>query len=264
MKRILIALSLVLFAAGAFAQEAKKNEPPAVDVATAREMKVRMFEVHNRNPRDVADSIRLLGSGFGNSGVSVNGDLHTITVRDFPENIAAMEEAIKRLDRPAAAAPQIDLRISILIGSKAPLPEATPLPDELASVVKELKSTLVYSHYVLVAADMVHPRPGNVEVRNNGVADSAVLGAKDGGIAPYESYLGNISLTKVGDRDALSGELRFDIRFPFSIEGKTTWQTARFTTPVTVRDGQQLVVGTTSVGDKAVVVVMSAKFAAEK
>jgi hypothetical protein len=89
----------------------------------------------------------LLGSGFKGSALSINNDLHTITVRDFPENLAAIEGAIARLDHATADAPDIEMKISVLIGSKTPLAGAASVPDELAPVVKQLESTLRYAHY---------------------------------------------------------------------------------------------------------------------
>src|SRR5919106_4281558 len=114
MKRIFIALLLV--ATAAFGQDKKAAEP----LNTIRDFRNKIFEIHNRDPRQIADAIRLLGSGVGNAGINVNTDLKTLTVRDFPENIATMEEAIKRLDQPAPATPDIELKISVLIGSKSP------------------------------------------------------------------------------------------------------------------------------------------------
>src|ERR1044072_5490825 len=123
MRKIIIALLLAASTA-ALAQE-KKAAP---DLTSVRDLKSHVFEIKNRDPRVIADAIRLLGSGIGNAGLSINTELKTITVRDFPENIATMEEAIKRLDQPAPATPDIEFKISVLIGSKSPL-SAASVPD---------------------------------------------------------------------------------------------------------------------------------------
>src|SRR5438876_4338293 len=116
MKRIIVAVLLV--ATAAFAQDKKAAEP---EYNSVREFKNKVFEVHNRDPRVVAQSVKLLGSGFKGADLDVNTELKTITVRDFPENIAAIEEAIKRLDHAAAPTPDIEFKISVLIGSKSAL-----------------------------------------------------------------------------------------------------------------------------------------------
>ena len=123
MKRLIAVLLLTL---PALAQEADYN--------TVREFKNKVFEIRNRDAREIAGTIKLLGSGFKGSGMSVNTEMRTITVRDFPENVASIEEAVARLDRAPAARPDILLKISVLIGSKTPLPGAS-IPDELAPVV---------------------------------------------------------------------------------------------------------------------------------
>src|SRR2546423_5613489 len=144
MKHIFVAI--LLTATVAFGQDKKPAEP---EYNTVREFRNKIFEIHNRDPRIVAQSVKLLGSGFKGADISVSTELKTITVRDFPENIAAMEEAIKRLDHAAPQVPDIEFKISVLIGSKTPL-NAASVPDDLAPVVKQLQSTLRYAHYGLM------------------------------------------------------------------------------------------------------------------
>ncbi|MGZ7030980.1 MAG: secretin N-terminal domain-containing protein, partial [Thermoanaerobaculia bacterium] len=110
MKRLIALLSVALFAAPLFAEDTTYN--------TEREFRNKVFTIQNRDARTIAGAIRLLGSGFKGADLNVNEELRTITVRDFPENIAAIDEAIKRLDKAAAPAPDMTLRISVLIGSK--------------------------------------------------------------------------------------------------------------------------------------------------
>src|SRR5213592_1440919 len=133
MKRIIVAI--LLAATAAFAQE-KKAEP---EYNSVREFRNKVFEIHNRDPRVVAQSVKLLGSGFKGADLSVSTELKTITVRDFPENIAAIEEAIKRLDHAAAPTPDIEFKISVLIASKSPLKDMASIPDDLEPIVKQLQ-----------------------------------------------------------------------------------------------------------------------------
>src|SRR5258708_35156090 len=128
MKKIATLLVLLLLAVlPLFADTPKKEE----EFNENKSFKNKVFEVHNRTALDLAATVRLLGSGFKGTGLSVNNDLHTITVRDFPENIAAIEEALSRLDRPEVS-PEVSLNIAILIGSQTPPPGAPPLPQEPA------------------------------------------------------------------------------------------------------------------------------------
>ncbi|HJW09483.1 MAG TPA: hypothetical protein VJ483_07580, partial [Holophagaceae bacterium] len=139
------------------ATPAPKGTPtsePEPDLATLRAMKSKVFEVKHRSPSFLTRSLGALGSGVRGSRMDASefGGLHTITVRDFPENLAAIEEAIKRLDVPAITqkAADVELTVQVLFASKSPTPEAG-LPDDLQGVVKQLKSTLAYRGYTLVA-----------------------------------------------------------------------------------------------------------------
>src|SRR6185503_7272281 len=97
------------------------------DFNSVREYKNKVFTIQNRDPRQIASSIKLLGSGFKGADLAVNYELRTIIVRDFSENLAAMEEAIKRLDLPVSPASDIEMKISVLIASKTALPsESVP------------------------------------------------------------------------------------------------------------------------------------------
>src|SRR6476660_7892542 len=108
MKRITALIAILLLATTAVAQENKLH--------------TKMFVIHNRSPHDIARAIKTLGSGAALAEMTPNDETHTITVRDFPENVAVMEEAIARLDTPAPAAQDVELKISLLIGSKVVLP----------------------------------------------------------------------------------------------------------------------------------------------
>src|SRR5207237_1776410 len=104
----------VLFMA-AFCQAQSQSSPaPSDNYVTNSGFKNRVFEIHNRAPEDLVPVIKLLTSGFKGAQLSASNEFRTITVRDFPENIAAIDEAIKRLDTPEVARPAIDLRMHVL------------------------------------------------------------------------------------------------------------------------------------------------------
>ena len=250
MKRIFIAL--LLMATAAFAQD-KQAEP---EYNSVREFRNKVFEVHNRDAREVAQSIRLLGSGFKGADLSVNEELKTITVRDFPENIAAIEEAIKRLDRAAPATPDIEFKISVLIGSKTAL-NAASIPDDLEPVVKQLQSTLRYSHYGLMTANVQRTKAGMM-LRGSGVAEPTLLGMTPNQERPvfYDYNMTHITTTDTGvDIERFA----FSMRVPIAIKsGEISYQNVGFETPVSLRDKEKVVIGTTTMGDKALIVVVTA------
>src|SRR5205809_2697435 len=209
MKRMIVALLLV--ATAAFAQE--KKAPAEPEYNSVREFKNKVFEIKNRDPRDVAQSVKLLGSGFKGADLNVNTELKTITVRDFPENIAAIEEAIKRLDHAAAPTPDIEFKISVLIASKSPLKDMASIPDDLEPIVKQLQSTLRYSHYGLMTANVQRTKPGN-NLRGSGVAEPTLLGMTPNQERPvfYDYNMNQIASTDSGvDIERFSFSMRVPV-----------------------------------------------------
>jgi len=243
MKRLFVVLLLV--ATAAVAQETKS------------ELRSKVFEIHSRDPRQIADAVRLLGSGLGNSGINVNTELKTLTVRDFPENIATIEEAIKRLDQPAAATPDIEFKISVLIGSKTAL-NAASIPEELEPVVKQLQSTLRYAHYGLMTATLQRTKPGD-GIDGSGVAEPTLLGMTPNQERPvFYSYAMRRITAREGAVDI--EKFNFSMRVPVVVKagGEVTYQNVGFETPVSLGNKEKVVIGTTTMGDKALIVVVTA------
>jgi hypothetical protein len=252
MKRIVILIALLLAATGSFAQ----SEAPASPFRT------HVIEVHHRQPVDIAAAIRLLQSGSKGAELTVNHELRTITVRDYPENLATIEDAIKRLDVPRAASANAMLKIWIAVASKAPIPNAGALPEDLEPVIRELKSTLRYSHYALLSTSMTHVASGT-SAEASGVADASVLGmGVDVLQPPFYTYRLQQPMVTNGERPAVTTEkFSFGIKVPIDGGKGVTYQHVGFETPVTVRDKEKVVIGTTTVGDRAVIVVVSADIA---
>jgi hypothetical protein len=260
MKRITIIIATLFIAASALAQE-KAPAPVAEEYTTVREFRSKVFEVRNQDARQIASSVKLLGSGFKGSALSVNNEMHTITVRDFPENVAAIEGAIARLDQPIANSPDIEMKISVLIGSKTPLPGAASVPEELAPVVKQLESTLRYAHYGLMTASVQRTKPGN-GINGSGVAEPTLLGmtVKEGQPILYSYRLRRI-MAAGGDKPSIDIEnFEFSMRVPIAIGGTNgmQYQSVGFETPVSIHQNEKVVIGTTTMGDKALIVVVTA------
>src|SRR5438552_10761793 len=87
------------------------------DFVTEKGFKSKVFEVKYRDAESLRRVLLTLGSGFKGASISPSSEFKTLTVRDFPENIAAIEEALKRLDTPAAPRPNIELHMHVLIAS---------------------------------------------------------------------------------------------------------------------------------------------------
>jgi len=260
MKRITIIIAVLFIAVSALAQE-KAPAPAAEEYNTVREFRSKVFEVRNQDARQIASSVKLPGSGFKGSALSVNNEMHTITVRDFPENVAAIEGAITRLDQPIGSAPDIEMKISVLIGSKTPLPGAATIPDDLAPVVKQLESTLRYAHYGLMTATVQRTKPGN-GLNGSGVAEPTLLGmtVREGQPILYSYRLRRITSTS-GEKPSIDIEnFEFSMRVPIAVGGTNgmQYQPVGFETPVSIHQNEKVVIGTTTMGDKALIVVVTA------
>ena len=242
MKRVAALVVILLLATTLAAQENK--------------FRTKMFELHNGNAREIARAIRTLGSGTPGSEINFSEETRTITVRDFPENVATIEEAIGRLDKPAPAAPDIELKISLLIGSKNALP-GPGVPDDLTAVVKQLQSTLRYSHYGLLAANIQHTRAGE-GIEGSGVAEPTLIGNTSSNPVFYNYRLRNI---RVEDGTVGVENLTFGMRVPVQMNHATQYQNVGFNTPVSIKQNEKVVIGTTTMGDRAVIVVLIANVA---
>ena len=254
--RAFLALALLVLAApAALAQsEAPRQEDNYV---TQKMFQNRVFDVKNRDPQSLARVLAPLTSGFRGAIVSANPEFRTISVRDFPENIAVIEEAIRRLDMPEAARPSVEFRVHMLVASND---EAlgNRYPAELADVVKQLQSSLGYKNFSLMGSQIVRGKEGRGDNYNRGVADLRMASDTPANKGPvYYSYnLSNVSLD--GARVQID-QFNMEMKVPLWLgEGKIVYETVGFKNPVSLREGERVVAGTTSIADKSVIVVLSA------
>ena len=254
-QRMLLALALLALAApAALAQDAPKQEDSYV---TQKMFKNRVFDVKNRDPGSLVRVLVPLTSGFSGSVVSANAEFRTISVRDFPENIAVIEEAIRRLDTPEVARPGVEFRVHMLVASNE---EAVPnrYPAELSDVVKQLQSTLGYKNFSLIGSQIVRGKEGRGENYNKGVADLRLANDTPASKNPvYFSYnIGGVTLD--GPRVQIE-QFSMSMKMPLWLGGdKIAYEEVGFRNPVTLREGERVVAGTTSVADKNVVVILTA------
>ena len=254
LKFMLLTPALVLaFVSASSAQQPApspaQNQPEA---PTERGLKSRVFEVKYRDPQPLLNAVYHLGSGVKNSAMSANSEFRTITVRDFPENLATIEEALKRLDVPTAPRPNIELHMHVLIASNAG-GTATEAPADLKDVLTQLRGTLNYRNYG-VAASIVQrltETPGGLQGAGTAELPSTNPGVPDSSM-PYEYSLHNVSLVQTA-----TGVTSVQIAdFKFVVSDK---ERARIQTALNLRDGEKVVVGTATMRNRALVIVLTTK-----
>jgi hypothetical protein len=254
MKNFLTAVILVLLVnAASFAQTPSPAQTRLEEeYVTEKGFKSKVFTINHRDPTSLGTVLLPLLSGFKGAIIRANPEFKTLTVRDFPENLATIAEAIKRLDTPTAARPNIELHMHILVGSNSGASTIQP-PAELKDVITQLRGTLTYKSYE-VAGSVVQrltemPRGllrgnGTVEI-SNAPSSNVVL--------PYQYTINSVSLMQspTGGATLQIGE--------FSFATSTDKGPVQVQTALNLRDGEKVVVGTATMRERALIVVLTAK-----
>ena len=178
--------------------------------------------------------------------------LNTVTVRDFPENLAAIEQALKRLDVATPPQPDVEVRIRVLLGS--PLAGAGQFPSELESVVKQLNATLQYKSYHLVAAVTQRVRAGS-GANGKGQVVLAPPASDENTSGHFHFSIEKISLPLPGTGNTTLVAFK---KLKLSLES-TALGEAEVSTGLTLREDEKVVVGTGSLKNRAMIVVVSAR-----
>ncbi|MCA1635460.1 MAG: zf-HC2 domain-containing protein [Acidobacteria bacterium] len=265
--RILFAIAITLILAPAAGAQQPAQPAPAQgdNYVSEKGFRSRVFEIRHRDPINLVRVLSPLGSGFKGAVMSPNEPFQTITVRDFPENIAAIEEAIKRLDVPEPARPGIDFHVHILVATNKPT--YTPpdeYPEELSAVIKQLKSTINYKYYHLMTSQVLRAKDqGMRQVSVKGVSELKLRADTEASKNPifYDFRFENIVLDAPasGAAKIQIGQFSFSMKVPLIVStgGGLQYQDIGFSTPVNLREGEKVVVGTTSMEDKGIVVVLT-------
>jgi hypothetical protein len=222
--------------------------PSAPDYVDFTGFKNRIFEVKHRDPQSLVYVLRPLGSGFKGATMSASPEYRTISERDYPENLATIEEAIKRLDVPEAPRSDIEMHLHVLVAS--PTGGTAELPQEIRNAVTQLQATLTYKGFALLTPIVQRTREGDWNTEGHGEGGTPPSG-------PRYNYSYSIrSVTRSIDAEGaphvqLNG-------FTFVLAG--TMGEARVQSNLSLKDGEQVVVGTASLnGNNALVLVLSAK-----
>lgn len=254
MKYTTAALALVLvIASSSFAQPATTTTPnPSDNYVTEKTFKSKVFDVKYRDPSMLAGVLKQLGSGFKGATIYPSTEFRTLTVRDFPENIATIEEALKRLDTPGVPRPNIELHMYVVVASNSGTATAD-VPAELKDVLTQLRTTLNYKNYELAAVVVQRLTETSNVLQGSGIADvSSASPGTPSSPTPYEYYIRNVTLAQnaMGAQTVQIGE--------FSFRTLTDKDMARVGTALNMRDGEKVVVGTATIRNRALVIVLTA------
>lgn len=254
----------ILSAALAAGQGAPAPKAPQADAAEAANpaFRSRIFILQHRSPNQLRDILAPLMSGARGTMIQAmdRDGLQVLSVRDFPENLAAIEEAVKRLDVAPPAARQIEFHIHVLLASKEPA-ITDPAPAEIQDALASLRSTLSYRTYTPLASFVQRAADGLDFIRGNGVAEMPVKTAR-GQIQMEPMDLGwdlqQLTLSEAGGKAEIHVQ-RFDVSVAeHGVESKAG-HLAQVSTNLSMKDGDKVVLGTSMIRDKALIVVVTAK-----
>jgi hypothetical protein len=226
---------------------AQADDPPA------KGMKARVFEVRHQDADQLTRPLEPLLSGAKGAKLSASSSLRTISVRDFPENLAAIEQALRRLDVPTPPRPDIEVRLRILIAAHE---GGGDVPEDLQAVVKQLQATLSYKAFYQVTSISQRVR-ANAGSGGRGEARLAPPVVDEGTTVSYRYGIEQVQIPVVAAGSPQQVQLR---RLRFELEGKHLGE-AEVSTGVSLREGEKVVVGTGSLKNRAMIVVVSVKVA---
>ncbi len=261
-KLVALIACLLLLTLTAFAQQNqtqnKQSDPQWVDFSG---FKGKIFDIKHRDPVELVQVLAPLGSGFKGATIQANRDYKTLTVRDFPENIAVIEEAIKRLDTPLPPkplrpmSPNIEITAYILIASNNEV-SGNQVPPQLKDVIAQLQTTLSYKSYQLLT-----PISQRVKLDSSGISSTgATTWIEKDFSARYRFQINRVYSEKFSDDNSVVAldDLVFSLGGD-SPADQTQIGGADIRTKLNIRDGEKLVVGTASLKDKALILVLTAK-----
>jgi hypothetical protein len=257
MKRI---LCIALLIAGMSASLPAQNQQQRNDALEVEKLRIQAderarAEAEQRNWETKIYTIRYvdtneLGRALSmfRAQMSANPSLHVLSVRAPKEILPAIEDAIKRLDVPQPdRVTNGELTVFVLMASDQSDPGSN-LPASLQPVVAQLKGVLNYRSYQLV--ETLLARVTNSSRRLN-------LGGTLQGVRPVASepvgYTLTADQTTVQNPTGKSPTL-YLLNMNFNLGN------INIGTNVEIPQGQQVVVGKASMGDRAFILVMSAKF----
>jgi hypothetical protein len=211
--------------------------------AEQREWDTKIFQIKYVDPGELQRALSMFRGNITYSG----GGLRVLSVRAPKEIMPAIEDAIKRLDVPSPRR-DAELTIFVLVASDQPDPAAT-VPQNLQPVVNQLKNVLSYKGYTLLDTLLARGGAGRSNTATN---LNGTLGGPD---KPTYNFSARFM---IDNPDGKTPVLRL-ADLVFGLESRNLYS-VRIGGDVEIPQGQQVVVGKATMGERALILVMTAKF----
>ena len=252
MKRILFALLLIALPLAA--QEAKKEDQKS-NAPSASPRVQKLFLLKYADPGHVASLL-----GVFNVSVRPDSEMHALAVETTPgPTMAAIEEAIQRLDVPSVASKNIEMTAYLLIGGESAGTEPTATPKELDSVVAQLKNAFAFKSYRLLDVLALRTRVGQ-RASTNSVGRPMQIGTNSMS-SPITQFRINSAGIGSDETTVRIDSLNLSIRIPVrsGSENQISFSDVGLQADVDIKQGQKVVIGRVSVAESALFVVLTAQ-----
>jgi len=244
MKRVL--MTAMLLAGAAVAQQTQPAPAPEQRIQ-------KLFVLKYADPRVIQNLLRIFGGS-----IEPNSEMRALAISATPSQMTAIEEAITRLDVPAAAPKNIELTCYMVVGSQSETGLGGPMPKELDSVVTQLKNSFPFKSYRLMDIMALSARTGQ-RANTNSSGGSVEAGTNR---APVISslQLNSISIAADGSTIHIDG-MKTNSRMPIPTGNNGfTYTELGLSSDVDIKEGQKVVVGRIGVtNDQALFLVLIAK-----
>lgn len=248
MKKIWMVL---LFALAAIAQQTTKPDKPPKEVVQ------KLFILKYADPGQLRELLRVF-----DATVSQSGELHALTVSAPPDAMRAIEEAIQKLDVPAATPKNVEMTMFLLVATDSATAAGSTMPKDLDPVVTQLRNTFPFKSYGLLDVINFRTRTGQL-VRAASSGGSLPIGNKAAEVITQLS-INSIALQSDGNTLRVD-RLNAQIRVPTITESsggdvKYQYIDLQMQTDLDIKEGQKAVVGRLSLThDQALFLVMMGK-----
>jgi len=259
--QVALVVSGTLYAQPNSQTPAPQGAPPqviATPPAGGGPFETRIFDIKFT---DVSLLARVL-SVFG-AQINPSPELHVLSVRAPKEIMPAIADAIQRLDVPPPPPPPTkSVELTIYVINAADQPDGAPLPAPLQPVINQLRTVLSYKGFQVVDTQVIRGMNGR-QVQSSGHMPFVPKPLSVGTDTPPPSiYQFNTTFRVRGtDKEPvvfLEG-MKFGVQVPNFQSGGWQYYNVGINSDVEIPRGQQVVVGKTTIGERALILVMSAK-----
>ena len=218
---------------------------------TAPKVERRLIQIKYVEANRVQRLVTGLAGGHGDLYVEADDRLHYIAVRGPAEAVAALEEAVKRLDVPTP-----DFELTVYLMSTA-AQGSDQVPEALESTAKQLHGVFAYKGYQLLESFVLRGSDGK-----NGSASGTI--SKDGKNSQYSFRYNRSEISGGAPRVVSLHDLHLDVRYFTGVSdknGNAISHDTALSTDVDARDGQKIVVGKSDLnyGASPLILVVTAK-----